>query len=83
MKELSPDEDVLDAVRQMQKLMTNLSTNKDSISRATSFAVMHAKQGGAHLMTEVIADRLEEVLSPPLPFSGNQFNYSRFKTPRP
>lgn len=64
MKEPALDEGVQDAVRQMQKLMATLSAHKDSISRATSFAVMHAKRGGAGLLTEVIANRLEEVLSP-------------------
>ena len=49
------------AARQMQKLMLTLSSHKDSISRATTFALLHAKRGGAARLTEVIACRTQEV----------------------
>lgn len=57
-----------DNIRQMQKLMATLSSQKESIARATAFAVQHAKRGGASALTEVVATRLQEVrvrLTPP------------------
>lgn len=50
------------ARKQMRSLLASLTVHKDSIARATAFAVMHAKRGGgAAEMTELIAGRVQQV----------------------
>ena len=74
-KELPPDQGLLDAVRNMKSSVLTLTGSKSRIARATSLAVEHAERGGARMMTEVIASRLEEVLFLPSLCSATLSNY--------